>query len=98
MIAYTLQYPNIDCRYQEFPPFRISGHETLSIRNGSMYAKNNGGKSLKLYASQNHTRAFLSGGPLNVEYEFLEMHFHWGDVTTIGTGGEGSEHTIDGIS
>ena len=63
-----------------------------------MYAKNDGGKSLKLYASQNHTRAFLSGGPLNVEYEFLEMHFHWGDVTNNGTGGKGSEHSIDGIT
>ena len=85
-------------RYQEFPPFQVSGHDTLSIRKGTLYAKNNGGKSLKLYATNNHTRALLSGGPLNVEYEFLEMHFHWGDVTNNGTSGEGSEHSIDGIT
>eukprot|EP00092_Neocalanus_flemingeri_P011527 GFUD01012422.1.p1 GENE.GFUD01012422.1~~GFUD01012422.1.p1 ORF type:complete len:383 (+),score=108.08 GFUD01012422.1:63-1151(+) len=87
-----------DCRYQEFPPFQMSGHDTLSIRKGTLYAKNNGGKSLKLYASQNHTRALLSGGPLNVEYEFLEMHLHWGDVTSDGARGEGSEHSIDGLT
>ena len=85
-------------RYQEFPPFHISGHESLSIREGTLYAKNSGGKSLKLYATRNHTRALLSGGPLNVEYEFLEMHFHWGDVDGTGSSGEGSEHTIDGQS
>ena len=76
----------------------MSGHETLSIREGTLYAKNSGGKSLKLYATRNHTRALLSGGPLNVEYEFLEMHFHWGDVTNPQAGVEGSEHSIDGIT
>ena len=33
-----------------------------------------------------------------MEYEFLEMHFHWGNVAGNGSGGEGSEHTIDGNS
>ena len=87
--------------YQEFPPFQLAGHETLSIREGSLYAKNNGGKGLKLYAKKGHDDqpALLSGGPLNVEYEFMEMHFHWGDVTgNNGSAGEGSEHTIDGKS
>ena len=86
----------LDARYQEFPPFKVYGHEALSIRAGTLYAKNSDGKSLKLYATRNHTRALLSGGPLNVEFEFLEMHFHWGDVTGEGAGGEGSEHSIDG--
>ena len=76
----------------------MSGHEALSIREGTLYAKNNGGKGLKLYATKNHTQAVLSGGPLNVEYEFLEMHFHWGDVGAAGADGEGSEHSIDGIT
>ena len=53
---------------------------------------------MKLYATKNHTQALLKGGPLNVEYEFLEMHFHWGNVAGNGSGGEGSEHTIDGNS
>ena len=33
-----------------------------------------------------------------MEYEFLEMHFHWGNVAGNGSDGEGSEHTIDGQS
>ena len=28
-------------------------------------------------ASSTHTKALLGGGPLNVDYEFVEMHFHW---------------------
>jgi len=87
-----------ESRYQEFPPFQLAGHETLSIREGTLYAKNSGGKTLKLYATKDHTPALLSGGPLNVEYEFLEMHFHWGDVMGNTSAREGSEHTIDGKS
>ena len=84
--------------YQEFPPFQLAGHESLSIREGTLYAKNSGGKTLKLYATKDHTPALLSGGPLNVEYEFLEMHFHWGNIMGNTSAREGSEHTIDGRS
>ena len=55
-----------------------------------MYAKNEG-TTLKLYAVSNHTKALLGGGPLTVDYEFVEMHFHWGDKENV----KGSEHSID---
>ena len=29
----------MDCRYQEFRPFSVSGHEKLSISQGTLYAK-----------------------------------------------------------
>ena len=81
-------------RYQEFRPFTVSGHEGLSLGKGTLVAKNNG-NTLKLVASVNHTTAILSGGPLNVDYEFVEMHFHWGEVKNE-TIQKGSEHRIDG--
>ena len=34
----------------------------------------------------------IRGGPLNDdEYQFAQLHFHWGS-----NNGQGSEHTIDG--
>ena len=33
-----------------------------------------------MFAVSNHTTALLGGGPLNVDYEFVEMHFHWGQT------------------
>ena len=50
---------------------------------------------MKLFAVSNHPAALLGGGPLNVDYEFVEMHFHWGQVKENNVGG-GSEHSIDG--
>jgi len=81
-----------DARYQEFRPFSLTGHDSLSLLAGTLVAKNTG-DTLKLLASANHTKALLSGGPLNVAYEFVEMHFHWGEVSE---GNEGSEHSVDG--
>ena len=81
-------------RYQEFRPFTLTGHDTLSIGQGTLYVKNVG-DTLKLYAVSNHSKALLGGGPLNVGYEFVEMHFHWGVVRNEG-GAHGSEHSIDG--
>jgi len=81
-----------DVRYQEFRPFLLSGHSYLSLTKDTLYAKNTG-TTLKLYAKSNHTNALLEGGPLTVPYEFVEMHFHWGDRLS---GKQGSEHTVDG--
>jgi len=78
-------------RYQDFRPFRVSGHDNLSIRKGTLYAQNKG-DTLKLYSLNNPSRALLGGGPLTVDYEFVEMHFHWGDAVQVGK----SEHSIDG--
>jgi len=47
-----------DARYQEFRPFSVSGHHTLSLGLGTLYAKNTG-NTLKLYAVSNHTTALL---------------------------------------
>jgi len=82
-----------EARYQEFQPFTTSHHENLSIRKGTLFAQNKG-NTLKLYAvsNNNHTKALLGGGPLTVKYEFVEMHFHWGDSSNY----QGSEHSIDG--
>ncbi|XP_071443753.1 carbonic anhydrase 2-like isoform X2 [Hetaerina americana] len=33
---------------------------------------------------------YLTGGPLSAEYEFVQMHFHWGNENHLG-----SEHIID---
>lgn len=35
----------------------------------------------------------ISGGPLFGEYEFAQLHFHWGDNDTLG-----SEDLLDGVS
>ena len=33
----------------------------------------------------------LRGGPLKADYQFLQMHFHWGSSDE-----KGSEHTLNG--
>jgi len=83
-------------RYQEFRPFTLSRHDALSIKAGTLYATNYNGSTVKLKATSSHTKALLGGGPLNVDYEFVEMHFHWGDMEDSDTLG-GSEHTVDGV-
>ncbi|XP_050740226.1 uncharacterized protein LOC127010338 [Eriocheir sinensis] len=40
---------------------------------------------------EQHAEPAVVGGDLEGKYKFLQLHFHWGKVTT-----EGSEHTIDG--
>jgi len=82
--------------YQEFRPFVLENYEKFSLKTGNLRAKNTG-TTLKIELDRQPGSAppLLSGGPLNVLYEFLEMHFHWGD---IGAHAGGSEHTIDGKS
>jgi len=81
-------------KFQEFPPLMLAGHEKLSIAKGTLEAQNTG-STLKLVAKEGV--GMLSGGPLNVQYEFLEMHFHWGDYDCIEDR-KGSEHKINGKS
>ena len=33
----------------------------------------------------------IKGGPLEDEYQFVQLHFHWGSENGVG-----SEHTVDG--
>ena len=79
-------------KYQEFRPFTFTGFENLSISNGTLKAWNTGG-TLKFLAKSGV--AYLEGGPLNVRYDFIEMHFHWGDVSKLEEP-RGSEHKING--
>ena len=81
-------------KYQEFRPFTFTGFENISLKNGTLKAWNTGG-TLKLLAEPGV--AMLGGGPLNVPYEFVEMHFHWGDASNPESN-EGSEHKINGKS
>jgi len=81
-------------KFQEFPPLKLAGHEKLSIARGTLEAQNTG-TTLKLVAKDDV--GMLGGGPLNVQYEFLEMHFHWGDYGCIDER-KGSEHKINGKS
>jgi len=82
----------IDSRYQGYRPFSLRGHEKLSLRDKKIYLKNTG-TTLKILPSQaSGSQAFLTGGPLNTEYEFFNMHFHWGNTSS----GPGSEHKING--
>ena len=59
------------------------------------------GKSIKgQFVNNGHSMEFIPdddqiftirGGPLNDEYQFAQLHFHWGSNNE-----QGSEHTIDG--
>ena len=38
-------------------------------------------------------RYIMKGGDLNGKYQFLQLHFHWGNNSS-----QGSEHTVDGFA
>jgi len=84
-------------KFQAYRAFSFEGYEQLSIANGTLKVMNTG-TTLKLVAEPGV--GVLSGGPLNVQYEFVEMHFHWGDYCEdLGhVEMKGSEHTFDGKS
>merc|ERR1712042_295089 len=78
-------------KYQDYRPFSLIGHENLSISAGTLTATNTG-TTIKCLARPD--TALLEGGPLNVRYEFVEMHFHWGGPDNK----VGSEHTLDSVA
>lgn len=86
-------------KFQEFRPFHFTGYSQISIAKGTLKATNTG-STLKFLAEP--SIGILRGGPLNVEYEFVEMHFHWGDCNagkaSKGLELKGSEHTFNGKS
>jgi len=84
-------------KFQAFRCFSFEGYEQLSISKGTLKVMNTG-TTLKLIAEPGV--GVLSGGPLNVQYEFVEMHFHWGDYCQDQGHAEmkGSEHTFNGKS
>ena len=48
-------------------------------------------KQLDVIATLPGDVGVLSGGPLEGDYQILQLHFHWGSDDT-----KGSEHTLDG--
>jgi len=81
-------------KYQDYRPFTLIGHENLCISSGTLTPTNTG-TTIKCLATPDI--ALLEGGPLNVRYEFVEMHFHWGDRDNKAAI-VGSEHTLDGVA
>jgi len=81
-------------KYQDYRPFTLIGHENLSISAGTLTPTNTG-TTIKCLATPDI--ALLEGGPLNVRYEFVEMHFHWGDRDNKAAI-VGSEHTLDSVA
>jgi len=51
----------------------------------------NSGTNITAVAKAESKLPCITCGPLQHEYEFLQMHMHWGDTDTCG-----SEHTVDG--
>ena len=49
----------------------------------------NDGHTVRLETNQ--SIAMISGGGLDGRYQFAQMHFHWGDSSSVG-----SEHQING--
>ena len=43
------------------------------------------------YQHDGGSKGVLRGGPLKADYQFLQMHFHWGSSDE-----KGSEHTLNG--
>jgi len=61
------------------PKFR--GYDSITLKNTNVM---NNGHSVQM-SMITPVVAIMSGGPLKQNYEFLQLHFHWG-----------SEHTVDG--
>jgi len=62
------------------------------ITNKNVQVMNNGGKSVKM-SKNKPIEAIIKGGPLPNEYEWLQLHFHWGSKNIWG-----AEHIVDGIT
>jgi len=63
--------------------------ENFDIELGVATLTNNGHTAM--LSTDSDVKPILSGGPLNGEYEFAQLHFHWGENDTVG-----SEDEIDG--
>ncbi|XP_033215085.1 carbonic anhydrase 6-like isoform X2 [Belonocnema kinseyi] len=74
-------------RPHRFPSLNLSGHW---LRDGDATLINTG-KTAKICLSGDRIPSSIKGGPLFTdEYEFQEVHFHWGKENCCG-----SEHTIN---
>jgi len=67
-------------------PLKFHGFDTKPL---AMKMLNNG-HTAQVYIEQNPL-PYVTGGLLRGEYEFKQLHFHWGDRSNMG-----SEHTFDG--
>ena len=64
-----IEIKSSEARYQSFPPFKLVGHHSLSLKAGTLYAKNANGSTVKLYSNthgfKTNNVAVLTGGALN---------------------------------
>ncbi|XP_048512804.1 uncharacterized protein LOC105687851 [Athalia rosae] len=72
---------------EEFPPLQMTGHWT-PLGSAHMY---NTGNTAEIRLSLDRPPAILSGGPLKDEFEFAQLHFHWGPSNC-----HGAEHSLNG--
>ncbi|KAJ6646133.1 Carbonic anhydrase 7 [Pseudolycoriella hygida] len=70
------------------PPLNMQG---FFFTDGEAVLTNNGHTAMMTIDSER--KPILSGGPLKGDYEFAQLHFHWGDDDT-----HGSEDEVDGKS
>lgn len=76
-----------------FPPLKFHHHWN---RQASIQLTNTGHSVQMSFGADNKINGnsgampYLSGGPLHAEYEFVQMHFHWGCDDHVGC-----EHVID---
>ncbi|XP_015606377.1 carbonic anhydrase 2 [Cephus cinctus] len=79
--------PTDMARNEQFPPLKMTGHWTPL---GRAYLYNTG-NTAEVRLSLDRPPGIISGGPLKDEYEFLQLHFHWGNSNC-----HGAEHSING--
>lgn len=70
------------------PPLKMEGFYSTE---GEAILTNNGHTAMMTTDSE--TKPTISGGPLNGEYVFSQLHYHWGDSDD-----HGSEDEVDGVS
>merc|ERR1719508_636287 len=66
---------------EDLPPIKLDNYDSITAKNTQVV---NNGHSVELEAV-GENKAKLSGGLYLLDYEFLQLHFHWG-----------SEHTLEG--
>ena len=77
---------------------KVTSYPTLDLSDYYILGKNikgyfeNNGHSMQFNPDEDQ-KFTISGGPLDGEYQFAQLHFHWGSDS-----GKGSEHTVDGSS
>nr|CAD7429002.1 unnamed protein product [Timema monikensis] len=75
-------------RVREFRDMEYHYHFDSSPNSATL---TNTGHTVQVALDNPNTPWFIRGGPLNSDYEFEQMHFHWGEDDSAG-----SEHRVNG--